>query len=172
MELSKISSEQTLSIKDVIKYLEELTKSFKAGKVVVRQGDDFVNLDIAETVAVEVEGKNKKDKAKFCLELSWRKVAAEALAEISIDSKIPKKTASTATNTSATAVKTPKPAPKSKATPAKSATVPAKKTATSPAFKSEPKSAEKPSTKSVASKASAAAGTKTGTPSSAGGTKK
>lgn len=172
MELSKISSEQTLAVKDVINYLEELTRSFKEGKVVVKQGDDFVNLDIAETVAVEVEGKNKKDKAKFSLELSWRKEAAEALAEISIDSKIPEKTASTATDSSATAVKAPKPAPKSKATPAKSATVPAKKPAATPALKPAPKAAEKPAAKPVASKTSPVSETKTKTAGSAGGAKK
>jgi len=106
METNKISLKQILEIKDAIKYLEDLIKSFKAGKVVVQQGDDYVDLLAPEMVDIKVTARTKKDKSKFSLELSWRNMAAETAEPVAITSKapsppIPKTQVATGSKTSA-----------------------------------------------------------------------
>ncbi len=71
METNKVELKQIQKISEVITYLEGLLKGFKAGKIVVQQGDSFVSLVPAEQVEVEVEAKKKKNKEKFSIELSW-----------------------------------------------------------------------------------------------------
>ena len=90
METTKVTSKQNLSINDVVRYLEKLTKSFKEGTIVVQQDDDYVTFDLPEVVSVEVAGKNKKNKAKLSLELSWRVTDKAATADVTISSEVPK----------------------------------------------------------------------------------
>ena len=92
METNKISLKQIMETKDVITYLEDLIKSFKAGKVVVQQGENHLDLQAPELVDIKVEAKVKKDKSKFGLELSWRSMPAEAVEPVTIKSKVPTKT--------------------------------------------------------------------------------
>ncbi|WP_211234119.1 amphi-Trp domain-containing protein [Desulfocurvus vexinensis] len=72
MEKDKISLEQTMALEDAIAYLEDLADGFRAGKVIVAQGDTSLELVPADSVEVEVEARVKKGKAKFSLELEWR----------------------------------------------------------------------------------------------------
>lgn len=72
MEKDKISLEQTMALEDAIAYLEDLADGFRAGKVIVAQGDTSLELLPADSVEVEVEARVKKGKAKFSLELEWR----------------------------------------------------------------------------------------------------
>nr|MBF0221937.1 amphi-Trp domain-containing protein [Desulfobulbaceae bacterium] len=89
METNKIAQTQQLELKEVIKYLEDLTKSFQEGNVVVQKEEAFVVLSLPESVTVKVEAKSKKDKAKFALELSWRVSEECAAGQIKIGSKVP-----------------------------------------------------------------------------------
>jgi amphi-Trp domain-containing protein len=93
METNKISLKQMMSTKDAVAYLKELIKSFNDGKVVVQQGEDYVDLKTSEMVDIKVEAKVKKDKSKFSLELSWRSMPVEAVEPVTISSKAPEKTA-------------------------------------------------------------------------------
>lgn len=68
---NKIQNKNSMDLKEVITYLEELTKGFKQGKIVVQQGEEFISLLPPESVQVEVEAKQKEGKEKFSLELSW-----------------------------------------------------------------------------------------------------
>lgn len=76
---NKIQNKDTMQLKEVATYLEELTKGFKQGKIVVQQGEEFISLLPPESVQVEVEAKQKEGKEKFSLELSW--VPAESGSE-------------------------------------------------------------------------------------------
>ncbi len=87
METNKVELKQIQTSSEVITYLEGLLKGFKAGKIVIQQGDDFVSLVPAEQVEVEVEAKKKKNKEKFSLELSWH--AAASSEPVTITTKEP-----------------------------------------------------------------------------------
>ena len=93
METSKISLKQIMETKDAVAYLEDLIKSFNAGKVVVQQGENYVDLQTPEMVDIKVEAKIKKDKSKFSLELSWRTLPADVAETMKISSKTPPKPA-------------------------------------------------------------------------------
>ena len=67
----EIHFEREMRTAEVINYLELLIKSFKEGKIVVEQGDMLISLIPADVVAVEIEAKQKKRKAKLSLEVSW-----------------------------------------------------------------------------------------------------
>jgi amphi-Trp domain-containing protein len=71
MEKQKIGVKMSLPFADAASYLEDLLKSFKAGRIVVQKDDEFVTLTPPEQVMVEVEARDKKGKQKFSLELSW-----------------------------------------------------------------------------------------------------
>lgn len=79
MEKNKIGTKQVMAFADATGYLEDLLKSFKAKKIVVKKDDEFLALVPAENVNVEVEAKTKKGKAKFSLELSWSEESGESL---------------------------------------------------------------------------------------------
>ncbi|MFP4167769.1 MAG: amphi-Trp domain-containing protein [Desulfonatronovibrionaceae bacterium] len=87
---NKIQNKSSMDLKEVITYLEELTKGFKQGKIVVQQGEEFLSLLPPESVQVEVEAKQKEDKEKFSLELSWVPVTSGSEeSEIKITQKEP-----------------------------------------------------------------------------------
>jgi amphi-Trp domain-containing protein len=114
METNKISLKQMMGTKDVVVYLEDLIKSFIAGKVVVQQGEKYVDLQTPEMVDIKVEAKVKKDKSKFSLELSWHTMSSETDETVTISSKAPTKPAPGAKTDSALKAAektTPPPAP-------------------------------------------------------------
>jgi amphi-Trp domain-containing protein len=75
----------------VVTYLEELLKGLRAGTLYVQSGDDYVSLKPTKIVDIEVEAVEKKEKAKFTLELSWETEPAGAeQAELKILSTEPK----------------------------------------------------------------------------------
>ncbi|MBU0481307.1 MAG: amphi-Trp domain-containing protein [Proteobacteria bacterium] len=88
METNKVSLKQLMEIKEAVKYLEDLIKSINDGKIVVQQGDDYVDLQTPKTINVKVEAKSKKDKSKFSIELSWRN-APDSEESVTITSKKP-----------------------------------------------------------------------------------
>ncbi|MBF0497868.1 MAG: amphi-Trp domain-containing protein [Deltaproteobacteria bacterium] len=71
MDKPKIELKNTIGRNEVITYLEGLVEGFKAGKIVLEQGDLILEMTVPEVVQVEVEAGQKKDKAKFALELTW-----------------------------------------------------------------------------------------------------
>ena len=77
MSKSKLSVKQATTYDDAVKYLEDLVKSFKVGKIVLQQGEEFVSLTPAENVVVEVSAKQKKGKAKVEVEISWMESVEE-----------------------------------------------------------------------------------------------
>ncbi|MBF0509720.1 MAG: amphi-Trp domain-containing protein [Deltaproteobacteria bacterium] len=75
MDKPKIELKNSMGRNEVITYLEGLVEGFKAGKIVLVQGDQILEMTVPEVVQVEVEAKQKKDKAKFALELTWFQVS-------------------------------------------------------------------------------------------------
>lgn len=89
-------SKQAVKLKGVLNreqaavYLEDLAASLKEGKVCVQQDDQFVTLCPEALINVKVEASSKKDKEKFEMELSWRKVEPpKEMAEVKITSSEP-----------------------------------------------------------------------------------
>jgi len=70
-EKNKIQNKAAMTLNEAISYLEELSRGFKEGKIVVQQGEEFITLLPPENIQVEVEAKQKHSKEKFSLELSW-----------------------------------------------------------------------------------------------------
>jgi amphi-Trp domain-containing protein len=90
MSKKQVTQQGLMATDEVIAYLESLVSSFKEGKVVVQQGEQFVSMNPPEQVSVEVEAKQKEGKEKFSLELSWRNVEQPAESEkVKISSKEP-----------------------------------------------------------------------------------
>ena len=68
---SEVSFEGTMSLSEVLAYLEGFTASLREGAVRVEQGEDQVILRPGEAVALAVKAKSKKSKQSVRLELSW-----------------------------------------------------------------------------------------------------
>ncbi len=77
MEKIKVSIEKMLSAKETLGTLEELVKGFKSGKLTLADAEQSVTMDVPEMLEMELEAKQKKDKCKITLELSWRVAVAE-----------------------------------------------------------------------------------------------
>ncbi|WP_022661567.1 amphi-Trp domain-containing protein [Paucidesulfovibrio longus] len=71
MDKNKIEVKQVMAYEDALGYLEALVKGFREGRIVVRRGEEFLTLTPPENVEIEVSAKQKKNKEKFSLELSW-----------------------------------------------------------------------------------------------------
>lgn len=77
-EKCKVEIEQYVETKEAIKYLEDLVKGLKSGTIVIQHGEESVTLTPPDMVELELEAKQKKDKSKFVLELSWKSLPATA----------------------------------------------------------------------------------------------
>ena len=71
MDRKKVSSSQTLDLKEAVAYISSLLEAFKKGTITVSKGGESVVLQPASPVFLEIEAKKKKDKERFSFELSW-----------------------------------------------------------------------------------------------------
>lgn len=92
MAKKEIEFKGTLEQKQLVTYLEDLIKSIKAGTVVVQHGAEHIALSPQDAMELEVEAKQKDDKEKLSIKLSWRKTvaAAEAPETFKISAEAPK----------------------------------------------------------------------------------
>ncbi len=69
-----ISAAKTVSIKDASNYLEEVAMCLKKGKLVVTQGDECCALALpdAKTLKLKIDVKQKKDKTKVEIGMTWQ----------------------------------------------------------------------------------------------------
>lgn len=88
-EKVKVSLKQYVETKEAVRYLEELVRGLKAGCIEVRQGEESLVLTAPDMLELEMEAKQKKDKSKFVLELSWKSMPA--MAEAPMDKPVEKK---------------------------------------------------------------------------------
>jgi amphi-Trp domain-containing protein len=86
----KIGYKRMIETSEVVTYLEALARSFRIGRLAVEHGEKAVNLEIPPAVVLEIEAKQKKDKAKLEIEISWKHALDEDGAKaISISSESP-----------------------------------------------------------------------------------
>lgn len=67
-----IELKKVMDLNNVVEYLEALAQGLRAGKVVVEKAGKYLSLNPPSVLEVEIEAKQKKEKAKFTLELSWK----------------------------------------------------------------------------------------------------
>lgn len=72
MDKAKVSVEKMLGAKEALVVLEDLVQGFKAGRMTITEGEQSVTLVVPELLELELEAKQKKDKSKLVIELSWR----------------------------------------------------------------------------------------------------
>lgn len=72
MDKAKVSVEKMLGAKEALAVLEDLVQGFKAGRMTITEGEQSVTLVVPELLELELEAKQKKDKSKLVIELSWR----------------------------------------------------------------------------------------------------
>lgn len=66
-----VSAELSLPVPKVVEYLRKLADSLEQGRVYVEHGAEMIALTPSGVVDVEIEAKQKKDREKFVLEMSW-----------------------------------------------------------------------------------------------------
>ena len=93
-EEQKFELEQNLDLKTLTDYMEELVKTFKAGKVVLQQEDQYINLSPDEQISLQISAKQKSEKESLSLLISWepKKSQEEATLKISQTEPEPKAT--------------------------------------------------------------------------------
>ena len=74
--MSKVEAKSNVTLQQAVRYLEDLVKTLKAGKLVVQNDGEFVTLDPTDPLELELKAARKDDKQKFELRLSWRAPAA------------------------------------------------------------------------------------------------
>jgi amphi-Trp domain-containing protein len=90
MKENKISHQQHMKRDDLVGYLENLTSSLKAGKIVIERNGQFVSLTLPSIVNLELQAKTKKDKGELSIEISWRQEVDETVkASLNISSNEP-----------------------------------------------------------------------------------
>ncbi|MBC2714136.1 MAG: amphi-Trp domain-containing protein [Desulfobacteraceae bacterium] len=90
MKENKINHRQQVNRDDAIAYLESLSQSLKAGKVVIERNGQFVSFITPDFINLELSARKKKDKNEISVELSWRKEPAVTdIAPLNITSKEP-----------------------------------------------------------------------------------
>lgn len=70
----KIRVEGVMQITEVIANLERLVADMKTGLVSLSAGDESLELRPSVLVNVDMKASRKKDKEKFSLEISWKKI--------------------------------------------------------------------------------------------------
>ena len=73
MSKKELEYKAEMSLADVRGYLETFLAGLNEGTICVRKGDECLVLSPAETVKLEVEAREKKDKGKFGFEISWKR---------------------------------------------------------------------------------------------------
>ena len=90
MKKDKITQHQKAKREEVTGYLEDLVKSLRNGKIVVEQNGHFIALTLPETLEIELEARQKKEKGSISIEISWKEPeTASEPAKIRISSEEP-----------------------------------------------------------------------------------
>lgn len=79
MGKDKVKVEGVMDVKEVIAYLEDVVAGFKAGSVCMTVGEECLTLRPRGVMDVSLKVAQKKDKEKFALEVTWRRVDEAAM---------------------------------------------------------------------------------------------
>ena len=72
----ELKAELQMAMPELVRYLEAILDGLREGKVYLEHGGEVVALNPAGTVTLEIEAKQKKDKEKLSLEVSWQRGVA------------------------------------------------------------------------------------------------
>jgi amphi-Trp domain-containing protein len=90
MSKNEVSMKQKMPLEKAVDYLREFATSMKIGKIYVQKEDDHVELTPRTNVFVEVKAKQKGDREKFTLSVSWENESIETdETDLSISSERP-----------------------------------------------------------------------------------
>jgi amphi-Trp domain-containing protein len=67
-----VTGDLTLTVPQVVDYLRQLAEGIEGGSVYVEHGGEVVSLEPRGVIEVEIEAKQKKDRERLALELTWR----------------------------------------------------------------------------------------------------
>ena len=74
MKKNEIQVKKSLEIEAAALVLEELAASLRAGKICIESHGEFVSLNPAEVLDLELKAGQKKNKNKLSLVLYWREI--------------------------------------------------------------------------------------------------
>lgn len=69
----ELKAELAMSLPDVTEYLEAIVAGLREGRVYLEHGGKVLGLYPGETVTLELSAKQKKNRDKLSLELSWER---------------------------------------------------------------------------------------------------
>jgi amphi-Trp domain-containing protein len=72
MKKKKIEIDELMSRERVAEYLQTIAAGLRQGSIELNDDEETLTLTPPDILAVEIGGKQKKDKSKFSLELSWK----------------------------------------------------------------------------------------------------
>lgn len=72
MSGQKLEVKATLGLTQAIAYLEDLARTLRNGTVVIQNNGDFVTLNPAENLGLEIEARRKDNKQSLGLKFAWR----------------------------------------------------------------------------------------------------
>lgn len=78
MEKKTIEIEETMTKEQAADFFRMLAYGLQSGSLELKNGEETMTLSPTDMISVEIEAKQKKDKSKFSLEMSWRLNAAAA----------------------------------------------------------------------------------------------
>jgi len=82
--MSEIKVKKSMSASEVCTVLDDLVKSIREGKVCIESDEEFITLNPAEKINLEIEAEMKKDKQKMTIELNWRRAVLQEQKPVSI----------------------------------------------------------------------------------------
>jgi amphi-Trp domain-containing protein len=71
MEQEKLKLKQRMSLEELVISLEDLSRTIRQGKLVIRQGDEYVTLEPGQEFQVSVKAKQEGEGAKISVKISW-----------------------------------------------------------------------------------------------------
>lgn len=69
----ELKAELVMSLPELTQYLEAIVEGLREGRVYLEHGGKVLGLCPGESIALELSAKQKKDREKLSLELSWER---------------------------------------------------------------------------------------------------
>jgi amphi-Trp domain-containing protein len=71
MEQEKLKLKQRMSLEELVISLEDLSRTIRQGKLVIRQGGEYVTLEPGQEFHVAVKAKRQGEGGKVTVKISW-----------------------------------------------------------------------------------------------------
>jgi amphi-Trp domain-containing protein len=84
MSKKELGLKQTMPLEQAASYLASFAESLRSGKVLIEQEDQSIEMNPGSEALVEVKAKQKKDRQKFSLTVTWSINDEKASADLQI----------------------------------------------------------------------------------------